>query len=172
MNLLQTRIQKTGLTILFGLICIFALYRSALAQNEDKRYTLQAGTPVGIQNFVEMESGCSWSGIGGQVFALDGQPITGLVIKIAGEIDGNEILVYGITGGSLKFGPGGFLMTLSDHPVESNGALSLQVLDIAGNELSPNIALNSYGDCPRNLLLVNIQEYQIHNPIFLPIVWN
>jgi hypothetical protein len=170
MNRLQTRFSKAGFAIFCGLISLGQLARSALAQDAENIYALQAGTPVGIQNFVEIDNGCNWSGIGGQVFGLDGRPVTGLVVKLEGEIDGSEILVYGITGGSLQFGPGGFLMTLADHPVASNGALSLQVIDIAGTELSSDIALNTYNDCSRNLLLVNILEFQILNPVYLPLV--
>jgi len=130
----------------------------------------QKGTPIGIQNFVQLEKGCNWSGIGGQVFGQSGAPITGLVIKLTGKMEGQNILYYAITGGSLQFGPGGFLIELTDHPVASKYTATLQVLDITGAEKSAPIPIITYGDCTRNLLLVNIIELPLRNPIYFPTI--
>jgi hypothetical protein len=130
----------------------------------------QKGTPIGIQNFVQLEKGCNWSGIGGQVFSQSGTPITGLVIKLTGKLEGQNILYYAVTGGSLQFGPGGFLIELTDHPVASKNTATLQVLDITGVEKSAPIPLVTYGDCTRNLLLVNIIELPLRNPVYFPAI--
>lgn len=133
-------------------------------------FTPQRGTPVGIQNFVRIDKSCNWSGVGGQVFGKSGIPITGLVIKLTGKLEGQNILYYAVTGGSVQFGPGGFLIELADHPVASKNTATLQVLEITGAEKSAPIPLITYGDCSHNLLLVNIIELPLLNPVFFPAI--
>jgi len=130
----------------------------------------QKGTPIGIPNFVQLDKGCNWSGIGGQVFSKSGTPITGFVIKLAGKLEGQNILYYAVTGGSIQFGPGGFLIELTDHLVASKNTATLQVLDITGVEKSAPIPLTTYGDCSHNLLLVNIIEIPLLNPVYFPAI--
>lgn len=143
-------------------------FHTGFAQIGITLFVPQKGTPVAIQNFVQLDKGCNWSGIGGQVFSKTGTPITGLVIKLTGKLEGQNILYYAVTGGSLQFGPGGFLIELTDHPVASKNTATIQVLDITGLAKSAPIPLVTYGDCTRNLLLVNIIEIQLQNPIYFP----
>lgn len=142
--------------------------QTGFAQSGTRLFITQSGTPVAIPNFVQLDKGCNWSGIGGQVFGLDGTPLTGLVIKLSGKLEGQDILYYAVTGGSLQFGPGGFLIELTDHPVASQNTATLQVLEITGVQKSGRIPLITYGDCTRNLLLINIIEIELTNPVFLP----
>jgi hypothetical protein len=143
---------------------------SGSAQDGVTFFLFQKGTPVAIQNFVQLDKGCNWSGIGGQVFSKTGMPITGLVIKLTGKLEGQNILYYAVTGGSLQFGPGGFLIELTDHPVASKNTATLQVLDITGEAKSAPIPISTYGDCNRNLLMVNIIELPLRNPFYLPVI--
>ncbi len=144
--------------------------QTSSAQVGTTLFVPQKGTPIGIQNFVHLDKGCNWSGIGGQVFSKSGTPLTGLVIKLTGKLEGQNILYYAVTGGSLQFGPGGFLIDLSDHPVSSKYTATLQVLEITGAEKSAPIPLVTYGDCSHNLLLVNIRELPLLNPVYFPII--
>ena len=144
--------------------------QTGFAQGGTRIITTQSGTPVGIQNFIQLEKGCNWSGIGGQVFGQNGKPLTGLVIKLSGKLEGQEILYYAVTGGSVQFGSGGFLIELTDHPVASKNTATLQVLEITGAQKSAPIPLITYGDCARNLLLVNLVEVELTNPVFFPTI--
>jgi hypothetical protein len=144
--------------------------QTASARAETTIFLPQRGTPVGIQNFIQLDKGCNWSGIGGQVFSKTGTPLTGLVIKLIGKLEGQNILYYAVTGGSPQFGPGGFLIELTDHPVASKNTSSLQVLEITGAAKSAPIPLITYGDCSHNLLLVNIIELPLRNPIYFPAI--
>ena len=146
------------------------LSQTGYAQVGTTLFLPQKGTPVGIQNFVQLDKGCNWSGIGGQVLSMSGIPLTGLVIKLTGKLEGQNILYYAVTGGSLQFGPGGFLIELTDHPVASNKTATLQVLEITGAQKSPPIMLTTYGDCSHNLLLVNIIELSMRNAIYFPVI--
>lgn len=154
------------------LLVIFGLFtRSVHAQSERIIYTLQPGTPVTIQNFPQIEIGCNYSGIGGQVIDRYGSPLTGLVVKVFGSIDGQSVLLYGITGGASEFGPGGYLLTLAEQPVQTSGTLFLQVMNLAGKELSPPITFNTNADCARNLVVLNVVEGVIQNPLMLPQIY-
>jgi hypothetical protein len=153
----------------FFLLFVF-LTQPVFAQEEQGSLIPQPGTPVGIPNFVEPEKSCNWSGIGGQAYDQTGEPLTGLIIKVEGELAGQPVSVYAVTGGSIQFGSGGYLMTLADKPVASNRSLFLEVLDISGKMLAGNFPLSTFDDCAHNLLLVNIREIAVKNPQFFPIV--
>ncbi len=133
-------------------------------------YVVQPGTPVGIQNFVLPEAGCNWAGVGGQVFDQTGSPVSGLIIKINGTVEGNSVLVYAVTGSSLQLGPGGFDVYLSDHPVATQSLLTLQLLDVTGAPLTGPIPLETFANCSQNLLLVNLVEKLFNAYQYLPLI--
>jgi len=164
------RVRLLSLLLIQILAGSVLFLQPGLAQAEPSVFLLQKGTPVALQNFVQPTKGCNWSGIGGQVFSKTGTPLTGLVIKLTGVLENQNILYYAVTGGSLQFGPGGFLIELTDHPVASKNTATIQVLDLTGATKSAPIPLVTYGDCARNLLLVNIFELPIQNPLFLPFI--
>jgi hypothetical protein len=130
-------------------------------------YSLQRGTPAAIPNFVDLTAGCNWGGVGGQVFDQNGAPVAGLLIKISGTLDGQQVLQYLYTGSSQHFGPGGFDLKLANRPVSSQ-TLRLQLLDAAGAPLSLPFGLSTYGTCDKNLLVVNLMVISVDNPIYLP----
>ncbi len=133
-------------------------------------YANQAGTPVGIPNFVLPSAGCNWAGIGGQVFNQDGTPAAGLVVKLSGTIEGQGLMQFTVTGTATRYGPAGFQFTLADHPVASQGAVSIQLMDIAGVPMSRQITLTTFNNCDKNLLLVNLVPFLLQNPVYLPLV--
>jgi hypothetical protein len=167
----QFRLVRSLSLLLLHLLSGFGLFiQTGPPQVGTTFFLPQKGTPVGIQNFVQLDKGCNWSGIGGQVFSKSGTPLTGLVIKLTGKLEGQNILYYAVTGGSLQFGPGGFLIQLTDHPVASKNTATLQVLEITGAVKSPPILLTTYGDCSHNLLLVNIIELSLRNSVYFPAI--
>jgi hypothetical protein len=156
---------------LFFSILLISLIPSAAAADQSL-YVIQPGTPVAIQNFLNPEFGCSWSGIGGQVFDSTGVPVMGLIVKVSGSLEGEDILRYTITGNSPELGPGGFSVTLLDHPVSSAGKVFFQLLDINGVIKSAQISLNTFGTCEKNLLLVNMFEVTLEYKNFFPSIFN
>lgn len=157
---------KTAFRVFFSIILIsFIPHVAAAAQS---LYVLQPGTPAAIQNFLNPEYGCAWSGIGGQVFDITGVPVTGLIVKVSGSLEGEDILRYTITGGSPKLGPGGFSVELLDHPVSSVGTVFFQLLDINGIPKSAQFSLNTSGNCGQNFLLVNMYEVNFEYQNFFP----
>jgi len=170
MILVERKIRWVAFILLTLLTAFGVLLPNASAQTGDLIFAHQTGTPRGIKNFISAENGCDWMGVGGQVFDRLGNPLTGLVIKVEGALNGQPILQYAITGGYLQFGPGGFLITLEDHPVASVGGLYLQALDVGGSEISPRLGFVTYGDCDRNLILLNVREVLIQNAAYLPLI--
>jgi hypothetical protein len=133
-------------------------------------YIGQPGTPTAIENFIRPEQGCNWSGIGGQVFNIQGEPVSGLVIKVTGDLEGSPMFLLALTGGALQFGPGGYLIELADHTFASQGNLSLELLDIAGRPISFGIPLTTFSSCDKNLLIINLVEISTENNIYLPLI--
>src|SRR3972149_3071985 len=57
----------------------------------DVWYILQPGTPLATYNIPHETAGCSWLGVGGQVFEADTAPVLGLSILVGGSLDGNQV---------------------------------------------------------------------------------
>ena len=135
-------------------------------------FFLQAGTPLGVPNFLAPEQACNWMGIAGQVFGLDGEPEDGMVINLQGIIAGELVDLMAVSQSVPALGPGGYLFTIADHPLETDGSLWMQVFDQAGLPKTGKILLKTYGDCERNLLVVNFVEgLPIVSEVRLPLVY-
>lgn len=119
--------------------------------------SLQAGTPVYIKNFAYPDAGCQWFGLAGQVFNQSGTPVINLIVSIKGKLGNNQIDRLTMTG--LKegdsYGPGGYEIKLANSPVSSEDAIFLQVFDLDAIPLSRNIAIDTFQDCDKNLIIVN-----------------
>lgn len=114
-------------------------------------FTVQGGGPTPIQNFAN-SAGCNWMGIAGQAFSLDGNPIVGYVVHLAG----GGINQDAITGTKTAYGAGGYEFPLNNRPVQSSGQFKLQLFNEKGNvPLSDVVVVNTFADCTKNLLLVN-----------------
>jgi hypothetical protein len=145
---------------------------AAPAPGGNHYYIVQVGTPLGTANFIHPEAGCNWAGIGGQVFGLNGEAVTGLVVQVGGVLSGVEFLSLGITGNSPALGEGGYEVKLADHPVATNGTLWVQLFDVHGNPLSHRVFIETFGVCDRNFILLNFTEVQATTgvPVYLPMI--
>lgn len=131
---------------------------AGLNQNVKTRYIAQAGTPLGIQAFTQQDLSCKWSGVGGQAFNLNGDPVVGLRIEVAGSLAGQIINQTALTGSAPDFGLGGYEIKLADIPTSSQGSLYLIVYDPGGAPISAPIYFDTYADCDRGLVLLNLVE--------------
>jgi hypothetical protein len=136
------------------------------------KYSLQPGTPVGLPAFVHTNLACKWMGVGGQVFALDSTPVTGLVVELGGTLEGQAISQLSLTGAATEWGPGGYEFTLASQPVESSGTLWLRALDLSGKPVSDKIFFTTYQDCSKNQVMINFIELQpdLGNDVYLPMI--
>lgn len=143
-----------------------------VAPTPPARFVLQAGTPLGTTNFAQPGRGCNWMGIGGQVFGLEGLPVTDLVIEVGGTLGGSDVSQLAVTGGTAAFGPGGYLVELAEQPIASEETLWLQLYDSAGEAQSTKITISTYAECERNLVLVNFsdREARADKKVSLPLI--
>jgi hypothetical protein len=121
-------------------------------------YQLQAGTPLELKNFIDLNAGCNWMGIGGQVFDLDGSPLKEFIIEVGGYMGGREVLQMGITGDTPSLGPGGYSIKLSDYPLTTEKSLWLQLFGLNGNPMSEMVYFSTHQDCDKNFILINLVE--------------
>lgn len=138
----------------------------------EPKYVVQPGTPLAVANFVHSEAGCDWSGIGGQVFSADGQPVTNLVVDIEGKLDDQDVLFLAITGSAPEIGPGGFVITFTNHPVASQDTMFLQVFNLQGEPQSNQIPLTTYASCDQNMIVLNLTVVEKKMEIYLPSIYD
>lgn len=120
-------------------------------------FTLQADSPVYIQNFAHTDAACDWLGVAGQVFGEDGSPQINLVLVVKGTIGQNVIDAIGVTGipEADIYGPGGYEILLANAPAQTEDSLRIQVFDLDGNALSEPVSFSTYSDCDKNLVVIN-----------------
>jgi hypothetical protein len=117
-------------------------------------YTLLDETPTYLANILN-ESSCNWFGFTGRAFGLDGGPVIGLVVQATA---GDTPLTPVQTGSQPAIGPGGYEVFLADHPIASTDVYKIQLFNNTGTPLSQQYTITTYGDCTRNLVMVNFVQ--------------
>jgi hypothetical protein len=133
-------------------------------------FNIQPGTPTKIASWLY---GCEWLGVAGQVFDMDGHPMEFLIVEAGGMLAGQPVLGLSLAGTIFEYGPGGYEITLSDHPIESNETIWIQLKDLDGFSLSPKIYLNSTSDCSQNLIIINFLHSEFPEPViyYYPLIF-
>lgn len=134
--------------------------------------TNQQYTPAYVINFIHPELGCSYLGIAGQVFNLQGEPISGKIVEISGKINGLSILFLSLTGTAPYIGPGGFELKIADTPIASQDSVFIKVYDVDGKSLSNSIPIQTYADCNRNLIIINfkVNPESLSHQEYIPVI--
>jgi hypothetical protein len=101
---------------------------------------------------------CNWQGVGGTVDDQNGSPIIGIVVRLAGKLDGKTIELTTVSGVSPEYGKSGFEFVLGETAVDSRDTLYVQLLDQAGLPLSDQIHIDTFSDCEKNLVLVRFKK--------------
>ncbi|MBN1453330.1 MAG: hypothetical protein JW963_20110 [Anaerolineales bacterium] len=101
---------------------------------------------------------CNWQGVGGTVDDQNSSPIIGIVVRLAGKLDGKTIELTTVSGVSPEYGKSGFEFVLGETPVDSRDTLYVQLLDQAGLPLSDQIYIDTFSDCEKNLVLVRFKK--------------
>jgi hypothetical protein len=107
---------------------------------------------------IHPESGCNFFGVGGSVVDLKDNPYKGLVVKLEGSAGGKNYSQLTVSGTAQAYGASGFEFALGSKPVDSTGAMTIQLLDQAGLELSSKTPFNTYADCTKNLPIVRFEQ--------------
>ena len=101
---------------------------------------------------------CNWQGVGGTVDDQNSSPIIGIVVRLAGTLDGKSVELTTVSGISPEYGKSGYEFVLGDTPVDSRDTLYVQLLDQAGLPLSDRIYIDTFSDCKQNLVLVRFKK--------------
>ena len=115
----------------------------------------QPDSPKFTTNFANTKA-CQWMGVAGQVFDNETKgAVTGLAVRIGGQLSGIPFDLTSLTGSAPAYGPGGYELVLSDHPIASTKTLWIQLLDTAGVPLSDKVYFDTSDKCNENLVLFN-----------------
>jgi hypothetical protein len=123
-----------------------------LLQN-DYPWGLQAGSPSYLPNYINT-AGCNYMGIIGQAFNSNGSPELNLYVHL----EGDGLVVDGITGSEPSIGPGAYKINLGDHPVTTTDTYHIQLRNASGVPLSDIYVVPTFDDCWKNLIVVSFQE--------------
>jgi hypothetical protein len=115
----------------------------------------QPDSPRLTTNFANTKA-CQWMGVAGQVFDNETKAaVTGLAVRVGGQLGTFPVDQTSLTGSAPAYGPGGYELVLSDHPIASNKTISIQILDTAGVPLSDKVFFVTSDKCSENLVLFN-----------------
>lgn len=134
-------------------------------------YNVQLGSPVYLTNFAHPDLGCNWMGVAGQVFNKHGDVVNNLVVEVYGKLGNQDILRLTLTGMTNTYGPGSYEIMLSSTPIPSKNTLFIHLYDLEGNLLTKPMPFETYGDCDKNLILINFNEGLMPGQgFYLPII--
>jgi hypothetical protein len=135
-------------------------------------YNLQSGSPVSMSNIFHPELGCSWMGVGGQVFGESGQPVGMLMVELGGSLNGEIVEGFTLTGSASQWGPGGYEFQIDDTLTASQSELWIRVLNLDGIPLSDRVYFETFEDCERSAILVNFIHHEavILEQIYFPLI--
>lgn len=97
---------------------------------------------------------CDWLGVAGKVLGTDGKPVQYQEIQLGGTLAGKAISLFTLSGNAPVYGPSGFELVLSDHPIASTQTLWIQLLDNNARPLTDRIKFDTYDGCTQNLVMV------------------
>jgi hypothetical protein len=121
-------------------------------------FTLFGEPETWSSDLLRPQLGCDWLVIAGQVWDLKGESVIGLTLHLYGELAGNSIDKYMITGSATTYGESGYEFALDGMVVDSTYSLYIQLVDTNGLALSHPYAIQTYEDCQQNLILVNFKQ--------------
>ncbi len=124
-------------------------------------FVLHEGNPQYIPNLYHAELGCSWMGVGGQVLSLNGAPVTGVVVKLGGQLAGQTVDLVTVSGIATKYGPAGYefdLTELIEGPTASSHSMWVQLLDQAGLPMSDQIYFDTYEECDQSTIIIYFKQ--------------
>jgi hypothetical protein len=92
-------------------------------------------------------------GVAGQVFGLDGKPVSGLVVNVSGSAGDQPVNASGSTGAAAGYGPGGYEILLAGQPTP--GIFWIELRGAEGNPLSEPFSFEMNGRCEQSLAVIN-----------------
>ncbi len=122
--------------------------RTPTATQSPYLYSLQPGYP----RYAAYPGGCGWMGFAGEVYDRDGRLVNNVIVRIVGP----EYLL--LSGNAQVYGINGWVQKVADRPSATSRFYAVQLQDFVGNALSETVTVPTFGDCARNLILVNFAQ--------------
>lgn len=118
------------------------------------------GDPTGMKSTLfKPNSDCSWLGVAGNVYDLQGRPVQGIIVQLGGSYNYQKLDVkFTLTGLARAYGESGYEFTIADVIVATNHSLWVQLVDQAAIPLSEKVYFDTYADCSRNVILINFKQ--------------
>lgn len=98
--------------------------------------------------------GCDYLAIAGQVFDVDGEPLTGLPVVVEGE----DFEQLDFSGSASRYGPSGYEVFINDTPYE--GEFTVKLVSETGFPLSEEVVVRTSDSCEQNVAIVNFIQNQ------------
>ena len=99
---------------------------------------------------------CNWLGVGGQVFDILGNPLTGIKLRLGGfSVEEEFEFRYTKSGNSIIFGDSGYEFELGNKPVYSPPVKWVQLIDEEGLPLSAKVHFSTTGHCTQNWIVID-----------------
>jgi hypothetical protein len=121
-------------------------------------FKIQEGSPTYETNSFHPNEGCNWLGVAGQVFDSEGNPVLGVLVEAGGELEEEEISGLTLTGMAQDYGEGGYEIVLRNAPIDTEGAIYVQLLDQANLPLTDKFYFQTYESCDSNLIKINFEQ--------------
>lgn len=124
----------------------------------DYTFDIQAEPQNISANLFKADRNCSWMGVAGQTFDLQGRPVPGITVQVTGPLYGKEIRFMSLTGAAPWYGEAGYEVFLGDTLFDSSDDFEVRLLDQNGKSLSPHITFSTSSDCAKNLVIINFHQ--------------
>lgn len=110
-------------------------------------------------DLIRPQLGCDYLVIAGQVWDLQGDPVTDSAqVHLYGELSGYILDEYSLPGSAEVYGQSGYEFILKGLVVDSINTVIVQLEDLDGNPLSSPYFIETYQSCQQNLILVNFKK--------------
>ena len=96
--------------------------------------------------------------VAGQAYDMKGSPVIGITVEIGGMLNYKNVYLLSLTGTALQYGPGGYEFVLADKPINSKGAVWVQLLNQEQIPLSERVTFDTTDACDKNLILINFKQ--------------
>jgi hypothetical protein len=121
---------------------------------------LLQGDPTGMKSTLfRPNSDCSWLGVAGNVYDMQGRPVQGIIVHLGGSYNYQKVNEqFTLTGLARAYGESGYEFTISSVIVPSSRTLWVQLVDQAAIPMSEKIYFDTFADCNRNVILINFKQ--------------
>ena len=133
---------------------------ATLLPEENVRFEIKSDSPKAVASLkYHPDLNCNWSGVAGQVFDAQANPVPNgsVIIFVTGWLGENYLEKTSIVGMAPQYGAAGYEIVLGDVPIASQGKLFIQLFDTQGNPLINPIAFDTQDSCEQNLILINFK---------------